>query len=66
MFGLDMPVLVAFFFVLALFLLPGIVGAWVAKIKSRSKLVWFLLCFIMPILVVVIAVLPAKNATAAN
>lgn len=62
MFGLDMPVLITALFVLALFLLPGIVGAWVAKIKSRNKFIWFLLCFIMPILVVVVAVLPAKNA----
>ena len=60
MFGLDIPMIAVMIFILGLFLLPAIVGAWVASIKKRSKAAWFVLCFLLPLLLIVVAVLPPK------
>lgn len=45
------------------FLIAGIIGAIVAGRKGRSKLLWFLLCAMLPILVVVVAVLSQSEAS---
>ncbi len=37
----------------------GIVGAILAKPKGRSPILWFLLCAIVPLLVIAIALLPS-------
>ena len=37
----------------------GIVGAILARPKGRSPILWFILCAIVPLLVVAIALLPS-------
>lgn len=39
--------------------LAGLIGSIIAKKKGRNYIVWFLLCFIFPLLVIVIVILPA-------
>lgn len=41
-----------------LIVVAGIAGAILAKPKGRSPLLWFILCAIVPLLVIVIALLP--------
>ncbi len=41
-----------------LIVVAGIVGATLARSKGRSPVLWFLLCAILPILVIAIALLP--------
>ncbi|MDP1622223.1 MAG: zinc ribbon domain-containing protein [Bacteroidales bacterium] len=38
--------------------IAGLVGAILAKPKGRSQILWFLLCAIVPLLVIAIALLP--------
>jgi hypothetical protein len=40
----------------------GIVGALLARPKGRSPMLWFLLCAIVPILVIAILLLPSVVA----
>jgi len=54
MFGLD--------WIVVFFLIAGIVGAVIADHKGRSKIIWFLLCAICPLLVVLVAVLSPREA----
>ena len=39
-------------------IVAGIVGASLARPKGRSPVLWFLLCAIVPLLVIAIALLP--------
>lgn len=41
-----------------LFIIAGIAGGIIATRKGRSPMLWFFLCAIVPLLIVVIAVLP--------
>ena len=41
-----------------LVIVAGIVGASLARHKGRSQVLWFLLCAIVPFLVIAIALLP--------
>ena len=41
-----------------LVIISGIVGGIIARRKGRSPVCWFILCAIVPLLIVVIAVLP--------
>ena len=44
------------------FVLPGIVGAWIASTKGRSMLSWFLICgFFPPTLMIVIFQNPLRE-----
>ena len=45
--------------IVLLFAAAGLVGALLALRKGRSPLVWFMLCAVAPLVIVVIAVLPA-------
>ena len=40
----------------------GIVGAILARPKGRSPILWFILCAIVPLLVIAIAMLPSLVA----
>jgi len=40
----------------------GIVGAILARPKGRSPILWFILCAIVPLLVIAIALLPSVVA----
>ena len=40
----------------------GIVGAILARPKGRSPILWFILCAMVPLLVIAIALLPALVA----
>jgi hypothetical protein len=42
-----------------LIVVAGIVGAILARPKGRSPILWFLLCAIVPLLVIAIALLPS-------
>ncbi len=42
-----------------LIVVAGIVGAVLAKPKGRNPIIWFLLCAIVPLLVIAIALLPS-------
>lgn len=44
----------------------GIVGAILARPKGRSPILWFILCAIVPLLVIAIALLPALAAKGYN
>lgn len=49
-----------------LIVVAGITGAVLARPKGRSPLLWFILCAVMPLLVIAIALLPkviAKGIT---
>lgn len=49
-----------------LIVVAGIVGAMLARTKGRSRLLWFILCAILPLLVIAILLLPpvvAKGVT---
>ncbi len=41
-----------------LIVIAGIVGAIIAKPKGRSPILWFILCALLPLLVIAIALLP--------
>jgi len=41
-----------------LFIIAGIVGSIIAIRKGRSPVWWFILCAIVPLLIIVLAVLP--------
>lgn len=41
-----------------LLIIAGIVGGIIARRKGRNPILWFILCAIVPLLIVVIAVLP--------
>jgi hypothetical protein len=41
-----------------LLIIAGIVGSIIAARKGRSPVLWFILCALFPLLIVVIAVLP--------
>jgi hypothetical protein len=43
---------------LLLVIVAGFAGASLARPKGRSQVLWFLLCAIVPLLVIVIALLP--------
>ena len=45
-----------------LIVVAGIVGAMIAKPKGRSQIIWFLLCAMLPLLVVAILFLPSVVA----
>lgn len=47
---------------LIIFLLAGLVGAIVADGKGRSKIVWFLICFLFPLSILILLVLPSQPA----
>ncbi len=47
---------------LILVAVAGIVGAILARPKGRSPILWFLLCAIVPLLVIAIAMLPSVIA----
>ncbi len=44
--------------------IAGIVGGIIAAKKERAAVIWGLLCFIFPLLVIVIAMLPPLNVPA--
>lgn len=44
---------------LILIAVAGMVGAILARAKGRSQILWFILCAIVPLLVIAIALLPA-------
>ena len=44
----------------------GIAGALLARPKGRSPVLWFFLCAIVPLLVIVIAMLPSIVARGIN
>lgn len=41
-----------------LLIIAGIVGGIIARRKGRNPILWFILCAIVPLLIVVVAVLP--------
>lgn len=43
---------------LILLIIAGIAGSIIAARKGRSPVLWFILCALLPLLIVVIAVLP--------
>ena len=47
---------------LLIFLLAGLAGALIADKKGRDKLIWFLLCFFFPPLLLLLVFLPLKLA----
>ncbi len=47
-------------------LLAGIAGGFIAAKKGRSILFWFLLCFILPLLTIIILILPSLKSKAAG
>lgn len=47
-------------------LIAGIAGGFIAAKKGRSILFWFLLCFILPLLTIVILILPSLKTKAAG
>jgi len=47
-------------------LIAGIAGGFVAAQKGRSVPFWFLLCFILPLLTIVILFLPSLKTAAAG
>lgn len=49
-----------------LIVVAGIAGAALAKQKGRSPILWFLLCAIIPLLVIAIALLPPVVAIGIN
>lgn len=42
-----------------LIFVAGIVGAIIARSKGRNQILWFILCAIVPLLVIAIAMLPS-------
>ncbi len=62
MFGLGAPELTVLLLLLGTFLLPGIIGSIIASKKGRSAFGWFVLCTILPILIVAaILIKPARE-----
>ena len=62
MFGIGLPELIIILLPLSIFLGPGIVGAFVAGSKGRSKLGWFVICAVCPFCIIIIILLsPAKE-----
>ena len=47
---------------LIILIIAGIIGSMIARRKGYNQIVWFLLCAIVPLLIVVILILPAKVA----
>jgi len=45
-----------------LIVVAGIVGAILARPKGRSPILWFILCAIVPLLIIAIALLPSVIA----
>jgi len=57
----EIPEVIFFILVLVVALLLGIVGAWLAEDKGRSRLGWFVLCTICPLFIIPIALLGPKE-----
>ena len=50
------------FVIFVFFVLPGLIGGWIASTKGRSMIGWFLLCcFFPPTLMVIISQGPARE-----
>ena len=45
-----------------LIIVTGVAGSMLARPKGRDPILWFFLCAIVPLLVIVIALLPAVEA----
>lgn len=43
-------------------IIAGIIGSIIARRKGYNQIVWFILCAIVPLLIVVILILPTKVA----
>ena len=48
------------YFIIAI--IAGIIGGIIARKKGYNQIVWFILCAIVPLLIVVILILPTKVA----
>jgi amino acid permease len=58
MYGIGIPELIILLYIFV----PGSIGAWLASKKRRSKFGWFILCAILPLLIIVIIFIkPAKE-----
>lgn len=54
--------LVEVFFIFAFFVLPGLIGGWIASAKGRSMIGWFFLCcFFPPTLMVIVFQKPLRE-----
>ena len=47
---------------LAIAIIAGIVGSSIAQRKGHNRFLWFILCAVVPLLIIVILVLPTKVA----
>lgn len=54
MFGIGFPELIVLLIIAGIFVIPGIIGATIAGNKGRGKFGWFVLCAILPILIIVV------------
>lgn len=55
--GLTELIIIVFIIFLVCFV-PGIIGAYIAGIKGRSKLGWFVICAIFPLCIIAIIFIP--------
>lgn len=47
---------------LIIVIIAGIVGSIIARGKGHSQLLWFILCAIVPLLIIVILILPPQES----
>ena len=57
----EIPDVIFFVLILIVALLLGIVGAWLANDKGRSKTLWFILSTLCPLFIIPIALLGPKE-----
>jgi hypothetical protein len=65
MFGIgSFELIIILIIMLLIWFVPGIIGAYIAGMKGRSKLGWFFICAIFPLCIIAIIFLPPAKEIA--